>query len=667
MPDDNDKLTDDMDDLEAQLAALGMFSSDDGDGGLSALLSGDDDDPFSMLETMGESGGSDSASASTAMDGDSLDLDAQLEALLNADQSADEDFDIRDMSVSTHTQSVYDPEVEGMGMVQYVKGSFKVEDEKPSTKLFDDISFVKILATAIIGALFILVGAASVIFATSAIRNQQVAVAAVSHFVPIELPTNVANNANFVFISQPMLLGNRSLTLNRISAGYTGTFFFFDELFDPDDYIILLYNQARYLYPITTFNIRPAPGGGTVLQFGSLKRNTLFLTLHIQCRATYEYVRFEYRFLSPPTHSPPLYLTRGVYALGDDGFPGLKVRHAIFDNTSSQIHYSFTHDPRKPGLRMNPGFGDTFVTLNDIFSTINSLTNGLSAVYYEDFNITIGSATFGTLLTIDGPMNVNFNDLTFFYPSPRFDVTPQMLYGNDQSRPFSIQTGMFTLNLEAMQQQGRHLVLTLHGLDENGRRRETIPQMTVRINANGRNFDLPGEARPSPRGTDVLFDLLPYSMYIREAHISQYSLLIHSVEYSIPQISVPLQMSPVFNNLPNARRFMAETAVTEAFLSLLAYKSGDITADGIIGFSDELRNDPQRMNIFSPVNSSRYSSMYGATVVTGDLISNYDYISVVEVQWVAGEGRSIEYFHATFQVTSRSRDGIWAVVDFRQI
>jgi len=660
MADDFDKLPDDMDDLESQLAALGMLDGDGDDGGLSALLGGgDDDDPFAMFEALGEGGST--ASTPVAMDGD-VDLEDQLAALLAADQSADEEFEIRDISASAPTQTVYDPEVEGMGVLQYVKGTFKAEESTSKGKLFEDVSVWKMLATAGIGVLFILVGAASVIFAVLAIRDQEEAIAAVSHFTPLELPTGTANNANFAFINQPMDMGARRFTLSRISAGATGTFFFFDEHFSPDDYIIFLYNQARHLYPLSTFDINAAPGSGTVLQFGSLSRNTLFLTLHIQCRTSHEYVRFEYRFLSPPAHAPVLYLARGVQVNGD--FPGLMIRHAVFDNTSSQIHYSFTHDPRTAGIRMNPNFGENFVSLNDLFSTINNLTNGMSAVYYEDFDITIGKATFGALLSIDGLMHVNFNNLTFFYPSPSFDVTPRDLLDNNQAEPFPVQVGSYTLNLEAMQQQGSLLVLTLHGLDENGLRRETIPDMTIRINAGTRVIFIPGETRSQRRGSDVLFDLAPYLSYIREIPISQYHLLIHSVEFDLPQISIPLQMCPVFNDLPNARRFAAETAVTESFLSLLAYKSGDASIGGIIGVSDAARD---AFLTKLPVESVSYRPMYNATVVTGDLVSNYDYLSVVEVQWVSGTGSAIEYFHGIFQVTSRSQDGIWSVVDIRQI
>jgi hypothetical protein len=52
-------------------------------------------------------------------------LDSQLEMLLMADQSADAGFEVKDISAALPTQSVYDPEVDGMGSVQYVKGNYR--------------------------------------------------------------------------------------------------------------------------------------------------------------------------------------------------------------------------------------------------------------------------------------------------------------------------------------------------------------------------------------------------------------------------------------------------------------------------------------------------------------------------------------------------------------
>ena len=652
MNDDPNNLQGEDDDLDAQIAALGLFGDDD-------------DDDFSALEKLNFATDEQEPELMSS-DDDVMDLDKQLDLILNADQAADENFEVRDVAVATPTQMVYDPEVEELGVVQYVKGAFVLKEEKVSPGLFSNITIFKMLSTIAIGVLVILVGAVSAIFITLAVREQEEAIAAVSRFVPLELPTDVANNANFVFIHQPMVLNDRTFTLNSISAGYSGTFFYFHEFFDPEDYIILLYNQGRLLYGKSTFDIESAPPSGTVLKFSPLTRGTLFLTLHIQCRTTHEFIAFEYRLLEPPIHSPATYLNHLVYADIDDGFSSIILRNAVLDNTSSQFTFSFNHDPALPGIRHNPNSTAPLVTFSDVFATVNNLNSGASIVYFDDFNITLGTATFGAVLNIETPMEVHFNGLTFYYPNPRINVTPEELYGNNQREPFQIEAGLFTLNLEAMQQQGQFLVLTLHGIDERGFRRETIPSMSLRISVNNGFITIPGVTRSSPRGSDVIFDLAPHINEIRDVHISHYSLVVHSVEFDLPQISVPFQVSQYFDNLPSNRRTMAEITVREAFRGLLAYKSNEVTLDGLVGLSPEIKQNDEVMGIFAPTNLSE-RPMQAVNVISGDLISNYDYLAVVEVQWVTGFGDGINYFSSIFQVVVRSQDAIWSIVDIREI
>jgi len=128
---------------------------------------------------------------------------------------------------------------------------------------------------------------------------------------------------------------------------------------------------------------------------------------------------------------------------------------------------------------------------------------------------------------------------------------------------------------------------------------------------------------------------------------------------------VPIQLNK-FNNLPSARRVSAEMAITESILSLLSYKSGNISINNLVGVSSLVRFNEETMSIFAPT-STQVRPMYNATVVTGDLLNNYDYVAIVEVQWVAGVGADMEYFHGILQVTARSSDAIWSVTEIRLI
>jgi len=664
MNDDLEK-NNDIDDLEAQLSALGIFGDDD-DGGAPDPFAGfdfgdDDDDPFATLGGVSEPA---PTALSSGDDSGDFDLDKQLEMLLMADQSADESFEVKDISASLPTQSVYDPEVDGMGSVQYVKGSYK-KDEERKEKLFANISPGKMLATAVIGAILIIIGAATAILAHSAVLEQQEQVAAVAHFTPIEIPSGVSNNANIIFVNERAVVGEQPFTLLRICAAYSGTFIYFEEHFNPDDYYILLFNQARNLYSRTTFNIEAAHDEGTVLQFGPLSRNTLFLTLHIQCRTSNEFARFNYRLTAPPIHETPVFINQPINVAGGNS-DRLVIRHAVFDSVSSTIHFSYMPNHQGAGLRFASQSEGLLVALDEIGHRINPLTKEDSMVYFDRFGLVMGSATFGPILSLESNVDVVFNNLVYFYPSPIVEVTPEQLFGNNQRRPLPVQTGAFTLNLEGMEQQGTNAILTLHGLDENNRRRAVNLDITLRVALENDFIEMPGDVRVSERGSDVIFDMRPYGARLRDVHVSQYSLIIDWVEYEVPSVSVPINVSR-FYNLPRIRRYDAELAVTQAFTGLLSYKSGELSRDGLVGLSPELRNSDVLLNgIFAPAEFEG-RAMYAASVSTGDLISNYDYLAIVEVLWTAGEGPNLQYYRETFQITARSSDAIWSVTEIIRI
>jgi hypothetical protein len=712
----DDNKTTDMDDLEAQLSSLGIYGGDDGEDPF-ASFNFDEDDPFASLEALSKPAPPkaapkpmvtledldsldelntpdfDSAESSPEVsladlgldlgddeddsapapkpatlnfDDDDMDLDKQLEMLLMADQAADENFEIKDVSASMPKQTVYDPEADGMVSVQYVKGVFAKDEAKE--KLFANISFGKMIATFVIGVIIIVTGLTTAIMAISAVQAQQNLVSAVEHFTPVEIPTGVANNANIIFVNERVFVNEQPFTLTRFSAAFSGTFFYFEENFNPDDYKFLLFNQARNLYSRTSFNIISEPeSDGTVLQFGALSPNTLFLTLHIQCKKTDETARFYYRFLTPPSHETPVFFTQPMPVMGDSP---LIISHATFDNASSTIHFNYRPTAQSEGFRLSNLVDVPKVAIYELHTAVTPFTNGDSYVRFDDLNMLAGVATFGPVLSLESHINVAFYGLTYFKANPVAEVTPEQLFGNynyqlQASNAFPVQTGAFTLMLEGMAQRESLITLTLHGLDENRRRRATNIGATLRVEINDDEFvDMPGivSIHPEGRGTDVKFEMFPHGHLLGNAHISQYSLLIDWVEYDVPSANVELNVRKFFNQ-PSFRRYAAETAVTEAFLSLLALKSGEITSDGLIGISRELNNS---LDLFAPTEFEG-RAMYAASVTTGELVSNYDYAAIVEVVWAAEENTSLKHFRETFRVTARSSDNIWTITEIKPL
>jgi hypothetical protein len=654
--DDDDLKFDGLDDLESLLG--GSDGDSDPFAGFDFGEDGDDD-PFASLQGFGEQLNELSPSPMSASSGDSdeLDLDKQLEMLLMADQSADETFEVKDVS-TTITQTVYDPAVDGMGSVQYVKGAF-IKEEERKAKLFADISAGKMIATLIIGVLAIGVGFVTFLVTNRAIQAQETLIAAVSHFTPIEIPRGEANNASHIFINERAYLFSDPFTLTRMTAAYSGTFFYFEESFNPDDYYILLFNQARKLYQRTTFDIVAAPNDGTVLKFEPLSGNTLFLTLHIQCKNTNEFIRFYYRFTSQPIHEAPVFINQPHHVMGENS--GLIVRHAVFDSASSKIHFSFAPDLQAPGLRINSRAEAPFVSLTDINFEYAQLTNEHAEIFFDEFNMLIGAATFAPIQNLESNIEVVFNDMVYHYPNPYVGVTPAQLFGNSQRNPLPVQIGGFTLNLEGIIQDNNLIKMTLHGLNENNRRTATNLDIALRVALDdGSYVYMPGDVGVSPRGSDVKFDMRPYGSQLRNAHISQYSFVINWVEFDVETISAPIRVTQFFN-MKSTRRHAAETAVTEAFIGFLSYKSGEVTRDGIVGISPEVKRSGV-FDIFAPVECEG-RPMYAVSISAGDMISNYDYVGVVEVTWAADENENLKYFREVFQITAQSENGIWTIVN----
>jgi hypothetical protein len=116
--------------------------------------------------------------------------------------------------------------------------------------------------------------------------------------------------------------------------------------------------------------------------------------------------------------------------------------------------------------------------------------------------------------------------------------------------------------------------------------------------------------------------------------------------------------------MKNTRKTTAQMAVVEAFNSLLAYKSGEILAEHIVGVAPRVLSQDGLLNgLFAPVQIST-RPMYTASLSISHLYNNYYFIGIVEVLWAMGDGGAdLQYFRETFKVTARSRDAIWSVVD----
>jgi len=643
------------DDIEAQLAALGLFDNDDDDDTTFSDLDGQD--PFAALNMLDSD---DETSGNIPADGEEMDLDKQLEMLLMADKSATEEFELIDLTVQGPVQSVYDPEAEGMSVLTYVKGAANFE-EKKSTKLFENVTWFKIIATTIIGLVIIATGAVTTIMATQAIRDHQVQVEAVSHFLPITIPTGGANNGGAIFLGHSLYLNSSRFTISRIVPGFTGTVLYFEENFDPDNYTILLYNQARNLIAQSAFSSNRNPSGGTVLVFDSIPHNTLFLTLFIKCNSTNNYISFNYRFTAPPAFSRPVYLKRPIaVTAGDDEITGFIIQHASFDSSGSRINFTASHSDMS-GLNLAPDINVPFLSMNDIFTNLRQITPPSNYVTFEEFGINLGTAFFSPIFNLDGRVDLNVKGMRYIHANPIVDITPSDLFDRDQRFPHAISAGPYTINLEAMAQQRNYVILVFHALDGNNQRVPTLLESSLVVEVPGGIISIPGVSFVSPVGTDVIFDLTPYLNHLRYVPLSRYSLVIQNAQFDTDIVEVPIQLN-ISDNMANMIYTSAEIAILEALNGLMFYKSNLLSREGLMGLStDILLNQPSIMDVFEPRPDLTEIPKQAAIISAGSLISNYDFLAVAEIEWVNGSGSNIEIFRRIIKISARSTDGIWEI------
>jgi len=442
-----------------------------------------------------------------------------------------------------------------------------------------------------------------------------------------------------------------------------GTYFYFDEAFDPDEYIILLYDQARNLYVRQSFDIRHDPVLGTVLRFDALRFDASFLTLLFQCPHTHEYVEFNYRITGPITFGAPVFLNQPTPLLpGGDPRDGLRVSHAAFSNIETVIGYVFTGRFAGVGLRRRDDSESTFLHIRDNYGGLTELTAGQATAHFPGRDAFVGRATFGPLLNLDSLITLSFRDLYYVYPYPPVDISLRHLSGRNQDEPHTLYLEPFRLNLEAIAQQGHLLVMVMHGTDDRGNRLPTLVEASLEIDVGrGNTLTIPAEqVNIAPNGTDVVFNLRPHIQELFNVHIDRYTLILHAVEFSVPEVSVTLDLSHAVNQ-PGFRRENAVQNIESAFRSRLAYMSGELGFRSIVGFAPELLHDTEVMEPFAPRTLSE-RPMYGVTVTAGDFIDNYTFVAVVESEWGLGQGRGLQFMRTVHHVVAVSHEGVWSIV-----
>jgi hypothetical protein len=450
------------------------------------------------------------------------------------------------------------------------------------------------------------------------------------------------------------MIGRQSFTLIKIAADRAGTFFYFEETFDPDDYIIALYDHKLNLYLRNRAAYPYYPGSRAPLVFDALDPETVFFTLFIQNALTNESVEFKYHFEQAPVFSTPVYMNDAIPLL--EGDLSLTLENATFGSGMTDIAYSMRWTGN--GTMQFGGDGSLPVRIQENTKMLTSYAKKPFETIFGDRNALIGRIGFAPVVSRDDKVTVTFSDIFLNYRLNRKDVNLERLFdrgGGGQS----FYVGRNRLILEGMAQQSLYVVLVMHSEDPDGERVETVVETALTIETDDGPIVIPGECLHNEEGTDVLFDLIDIWDDVKGIPITKYTVELISVMYSVPPQSVTIDI-PAAKSQPDVRSTSAKTAVNNAFMSRLAYKSLETGINGVKGFSNAILNDRGVMRFYTP-SGMIGKPAYAAKVVHGALLDRNTFACVAEEEWIDGIGGEIVYYRQTHKVVAEYSSGSWTV------
>jgi len=456
---------------------------------------------------------------------------------------------------------------------------------------------------------------------------------AYARFTPIESPVNVANYSHFIQVDKIGYLRGREFFLRRVALGLRGTAFTFDEVFDPDDYTFILYDQDGNYFGRMRQDMDYTHGvrTNTTLMFSPVRNSTRELILVIQERGYQEVFSFYFLLENGPGFPAAVYLNNPVtlFEGGSNGAGGrIAIADAIFSNTGTEIVYMLYDDPEfgmitfdRQNLDLREGGRNTGVNMSEPIEYA-----------FPRQNRVLGRKTFGPVRNLDSTVNINFSDLFISRPMPASHIDIFGLFRDTPEDEHVIPIGDHTLVLERMGTRGHFVLFILHGTDEAGNRVRTELEVDLTVETEGGPITISGRNFSIDIGTDVVFDTSDYG--ILSISPSDLSLDIQAVNMRIAEATASIQMDTHNFHMTETRQ-IAERSITNAFMSRLNYMAEIVDFGGVRGFSNEVLSNRALMRHYSLFTASEdMQPLFDARVLLGAFADDSTFLAVVEEEWV---------------------------------
>ena len=494
----------------------------------------------------------------------------------------------------------------------------------------------------------------------SAARRDQII--ATAHLTPIEQPLNVANNSHFINVAMIESLEYEEFFLRRITIGQRGTLFHFEDIFDPNEYSIMLRDQDNNFFGRIRQDIEYASSRrGTTLQFSPLRNTTRELTLYIQQVGGSESITFELLLEDGPGFPSAAYVNNSVPLFsGTDGLEHqIMIANAVFSNTSSELIYLIRKDPSGESIT----FERDNLAIRDGARRLESNRTKPAEFTFREQNLVLGRITYGPMLNLISTARVDFGDLFVSSPMPQRNIDITALFRDTPEDVQRIQVGNYTLVLERMGVRGNLVILVMHGHDAYDQRMRTELDVNLVIETASGPITIAGQNHSMEQGTDIVFDASGHG--ITTINPNNVRLDIASFNMLATDVSVSLHLDHQ-SLRPSQNRVDVESFIRTAFSSRLSYRLENISFNSIRGFSFDVLYNQAIMRHYTPMSLPENAvAMYDIQVLAGAFYGEDIFLAVVEEELAITENGYISTLHTTHQIVVQLIEDQWVIIENR--
>ena len=674
-----------------------------------SLSEGMDDytDMFSELTQQLDSSGVEQLSG---MLDDDVSLDDQLAAALAADKEADSQFDLNDVNIVENvsifnnlpeeSELIFDADAPPPTTLEDIKIKREAEREarikRVRRKRKDKLSIARIkndMLTAPPGRLYsiaaVMVGCVIllgfVMYTLSGTYRREL------HFgqlaqgrVPLTQPSGAGAGvgSNQILVETPVIMNGSLYEIRRIVLDAHQTVFHFNHNVPFYRYNITMTDESGKRYFRDLYHLETEPTEGTALRMEPLNEGVVHFSLHISDPRRNEETTVDFAVRDGVEHVPTLHLIQPLEAGPDAPGVYIQIDEVRLGSAGSSVVYNI----RWPGPVRAFAFGEVQHEPNvNLIGGGNNLwphRSDAEHVLFTAERTILGRQDFEPL-TAD-VFNLNIRNLFEVRNlNRRVEVAP--LFENAEDTQYTIDLGDYVITLERFGIFGNRAVLVLHGIivedepeDDPWLMLADIPEPNlepVRIETRldvdlilnvpgGEVIRLEGVTRSMDLGSDIVFtlDMDPEELNLRTIPMSNFALDIRAAHVRRPNVAVPLNVNWFTETAPEGDQILKDW-VASAFMTRLAYKSGEISRGQIAGFAPQVLNNNALMQHYRQVSGAN-SPLYTAQVLSMTYRQG-QYLLVVREVWSGSSNQLLTDFTLTHKVVvevTGDEPGQWLII-----